>query len=81
MDIKISPFLYEDKPILDQLIQLYRYDSSEFDGHCLNAHGRYSYKYLESLMDRGLPETLHGEGRRRNCWICINHFGCSKGVH
>ncbi|MDH5164320.1 GNAT family N-acetyltransferase [Heyndrickxia oleronia] len=47
MDIKISPFQYEDKPILDQLIQLYRYDSSEFDGHCLNAHGRYSYKYLD----------------------------------
>ncbi|WCF10627.1 DinB family protein [Paenibacillus thiaminolyticus] len=29
------------------LIQLYRYDSSEFDGHALSQHGLYPYKYLD----------------------------------
>lgn len=38
---------YEDKSVLQQLIQLYRYDSSEFDGHVLTHHGVYLYKYLD----------------------------------
>ncbi|WMM23970.1 GNAT family N-acetyltransferase [Tissierella sp. MB52-C2] len=48
MNIQISIVPYEDKTILYNLIQLYRYDSSEFDGHVLNKHGFYLYKYLDS---------------------------------
>ncbi len=29
------------------MIQLYRYDSSEFDGHILNRHGLCLYKYFD----------------------------------
>ncbi|MFD2045530.1 GNAT family N-acetyltransferase [Ornithinibacillus salinisoli] len=47
MDISLSLIPYEDKAILNNLIQLYRYDSSEFDGHILNYHGLYSYKYID----------------------------------
>ncbi|WP_042149928.1 GNAT family N-acetyltransferase [Paucisalibacillus sp. EB02] len=47
MDVTISLIPYEDKVILHNLIQLYRYDSSEFDGHALTKHGLYSYKYLD----------------------------------
>ncbi|MFD1851328.1 hypothetical protein [Oceanobacillus bengalensis] len=47
MNISLSLVPYEDKMILFQLIQLYRYDSSEHDGHALNHHGLYSYKYLD----------------------------------
>ncbi|MCU9613222.1 GNAT family N-acetyltransferase [Caldibacillus lycopersici] len=47
MNVTLAPIPYEDKSILFQLIQLYRYDSSEFDGHALTAHGLYSYKYLD----------------------------------
>ncbi|WP_314591635.1 GNAT family N-acetyltransferase [Paenibacillus terrigena] len=43
----ISAIPYEDKTLLHQLIQLYRYDSSEFDGHALTSHGLYLYKYLD----------------------------------
>lgn len=39
MDIQVRLVPYEDKTILHNLIQLYRYDSSEFDGHVLNKHG------------------------------------------
>nr|WP_216855259.1 hypothetical protein [Paenibacillus alba] len=38
---------YEEKSVLYNLIQLYRYDSSEFDGHVLNHHGMYLYKYFD----------------------------------
>ncbi|MCR8630312.1 GNAT family N-acetyltransferase [Paenibacillus radicis (ex Xue et al. 2023)] len=47
MKIELSLLPYEDKTILYNLIQLYRYDSSEFDGHALNNHGFYLYKYFD----------------------------------
>lgn len=47
MDVTLSLIPYEDKSILQNLMQLYRYDSSEFDGHVLNRHGLYLYKYLD----------------------------------
>lgn len=48
MNIEISLVPYEDKTIMYNLIQLYRYDSSEFDGHVLSKHGHYLYKYLDN---------------------------------
>ncbi|PWV94533.1 putative acetyltransferase [Paenibacillus cellulosilyticus] len=45
--LEVTLIPYHDKNILSQLIQLYRYDSSEFDGHALNEHGLYMYKYLD----------------------------------
>ncbi|UVI29360.1 GNAT family N-acetyltransferase [Paenibacillus spongiae] len=47
MNIELSLIPYEDKTIVYNLMQLYRYDSSEFDGHVLNKHGLYLYKYLD----------------------------------
>ena len=47
MNIEIVLISYEEKSILYSLMQLYRYDSSEFDGHVLNNHGLYLYKYLD----------------------------------
>ncbi|WP_230200200.1 GNAT family N-acetyltransferase [Bacillus niameyensis] len=47
MEITLSLIPYEDKTILQNLMQLYRYDSSEFDGHVLTKHGLYLYKYLD----------------------------------
>ncbi|NIK75523.1 putative acetyltransferase [Paenibacillus castaneae] len=45
IDLCLVP--YEEKTVLSNLIQLYRYDSSEFDGHVLTDHGFYLYKYLD----------------------------------
>lgn len=45
--LEILQVPYEDKMILNSLIQFYRYDSSEFDGHELTNHGVYLYKYLD----------------------------------
>ncbi|MCR8644402.1 GNAT family N-acetyltransferase [Paenibacillus sp. N1-5-1-14] len=45
--IEVIPIPYEDKYVLHQLLQFYRYDSSEYDGHKLTQHGLYMYKYLD----------------------------------
>ncbi|GIP29374.1 hypothetical protein J23TS9_45040 [Paenibacillus sp. J23TS9] len=45
--LEIIKVPYEDKVVLNHLIQFYRYDSSEFDDHVLNNHGVYLYKYLD----------------------------------
>ncbi len=45
--VEINAIDYEDKHVLHNLMQLYRYDSSEFDGHELNIHGLYLYKYID----------------------------------
>lgn len=47
MNIEITLVPYEEKTVLYNLLQLYRYDSSEFDGHVLNNHGLYLYKYFD----------------------------------
>ncbi len=37
----------EEKPILRQLLELYKYDFSEFDGADVGPHGFFGYKYLD----------------------------------
>ena len=39
---------FEDKSVLQHLMQLYLYDFSEFTGEDINDHGRYEYKYLDN---------------------------------
>jgi predicted acetyltransferase len=46
IDISIAP--PSEKPIIEQMMQLYRYDMSEFDGSDLDQNGRFSYDYLDS---------------------------------
>jgi len=37
----------EEKSVLQQLLELYAYDFSEYDGADLNEHGYYGYTYLD----------------------------------
>lgn len=37
----------EEKPVLRNLMELYRYDSSEFDGADVGEHGLFTYRYLD----------------------------------
>lgn len=61
MEITVSLLPYEDKVVLANLIQLYRYDSSEFDGHALTEHGLYLYKYLDHQWTDKIPSSLYRE--------------------
>lgn len=48
MTIDVSPIPVEDKPVLRQMFELYRYDFSAFDGRDLSDHGWYDYGYLDN---------------------------------
>ncbi|HWI66622.1 MAG TPA: GNAT family N-acetyltransferase [Symbiobacteriaceae bacterium] len=51
----------DNKTIFENLMQLYQYDSSEYNGEDCNSHGRYLYTHLDHYW------TGHGqreEGRR-----------------
>ena len=37
----------EDRPVLRHLLELYRYDFSEFDDADVDAHGEFGYRYLD----------------------------------
>lgn len=48
MEVKIVKASIDQKIILRHLLELYRYDSSEFDKEDVNNHGIYGYKYLDN---------------------------------
>ena len=46
-NIKITQAILDEKPILRQLLELYEYDFSEFEGTEIGLHGFFGYKYLD----------------------------------
>jgi predicted acetyltransferase len=48
MNVEIKQIVYEDKPILQNLMELYQYDFSEFDNSDVNRYGLFGYKYLDN---------------------------------
>ncbi|RXZ76745.1 acetyltransferase [Paenibacillaceae bacterium] len=53
--IKLLEGTVSDKPVIRNLMQLYRYDTSEFNGKDPDRHGIYDYKYLDHYW------TEHGQ--------------------
>ena len=47
MKIDIMPAAIEDRPVLANLLELYRHDISEFDGREIGEHGLFGYRYLD----------------------------------
>lgn len=47
MQVTLQSALLEDEPILRNLMQLYIYDFSEFNGTDLSPYGLYAYPYLD----------------------------------
>lgn len=47
MTTTIHEAIVADKPILRNLMQLYRHDFSIYDGSDVDTHGLYDYKYLD----------------------------------
>jgi predicted acetyltransferase len=50
MDVELTAVSEMDKPVLANLIQLYVYDFSEFQGNELTSHGTFVYSYLDSYF-------------------------------
>ncbi|GIN70247.1 hypothetical protein J14TS2_07220 [Bacillus sp. J14TS2] len=47
MDVQIEKVSLEQKNVLKNLLELYKYDFSEFDPEDVNDQGLYGYKYFE----------------------------------
>lgn len=47
MKIEIIKVAREDKSVLRNMMELYLYDFSEYDGADLNEHGLYEYEYID----------------------------------
>ena len=46
-NIEVREAAFAEKPILRQLLELYEYDLSEFEGSDIGPHGFYGYRYLD----------------------------------
>ncbi|MBN2147518.1 MAG: GNAT family N-acetyltransferase [Anaerolineales bacterium] len=47
MNLTVNPATEKDRPILRNLMELYLYDFSEFDGADVGPHGLFEYPYLD----------------------------------
>ena len=47
MLVEVLDVSEEDRPVLRHLLELYRYDFSEFDDADVGAHGEFGYRYLD----------------------------------
>lgn len=46
-DVQVREATLDEKPILCQLLELYEYDFSEFEGTDVGPHGLYGYRFLD----------------------------------
>jgi len=49
-EVQLVPVREEDKSVLANLLQLYRYDFSTIRGYELTGHGTYVYRYLDAYF-------------------------------
>lgn len=47
MEFNLVAATEDDKPVLRRLVELYRYDFSEFDQADVDSYGEYGYRYLD----------------------------------
>lgn len=50
MSVELVPVAEQDKSVLANLMQLYRYDLSEIRGYDLTVHGTFTYRYLDQYF-------------------------------
>ena len=59
-EVELTPVACDDKPVLERLVQLYRYDFASIRGYELDEHGMIPYRYLDRYFD---------DPRREACFI------------
>jgi predicted acetyltransferase len=47
VELRIVDATEADRPVVRRLLELYRYDFSEFDGADVDGHGEFGYRYLD----------------------------------
>lgn len=51
MDISIEPILIEQKSVFVQMLEIYKYDFSEFSDDDINEYGYFGYKYIDNYWN------------------------------
>ena len=51
MNISIEPILIEQKSVFMQMIELYKYDFSEFSGDDINEYGYFGYPHIDDYWN------------------------------
>lgn len=75
MNIKVLPASIADKQLIQQMMELYRHDLSEFEGTDLNDRGYFGYLYLDYYWveaDR-YPFIVRVDGKLAG-FALINHY-------
>lgn len=78
--IDISIASPKEKPIIEKMMQLYRYDMTEFDGNDLDHNGRFSYDYLDSYWtdDSRSPLIIRVTGKLAG-FVLVNQHSYTGG--
>jgi predicted acetyltransferase len=65
MDIQLIKVSIQDKIVLENLLELYKYDFSEFDNEDVNDRGQYGYRYIDNYWtepDDRFPYLIKVDG-------------------
>lgn len=75
MEVEIVRVREEDKSVLANLVQFYRYDFSSRRGFDLSEHGTYTYRYLDHyfLEDARIAFFLRHEGKLAGFALVRSH--------
>lgn len=77
MKVTIEKVSFADKPVFSNLMQLYLYDSSEYDGWDITEHGFFRYGYIDHYWteDGRYPFFIRVNGRLAGCAMIRTVFG------
>ena len=75
MHIEILEVHYDQKSVLQHLLELYHYDLSEIDGDELDEFGLYGYKYLDLYWteEKRIPFFIKADGKYTG-FVLINAY-------
>jgi len=75
MEVTLRKISEEDKPVLANLIELYRYDLSLYDGSRPNRHGLFGYRWLDSYWtsNKRHPFFIMADGEIAG-FVLVNDF-------
>lgn len=77
MKVTIEKVSFSAKPVFANLMQLYLYDSSEYDGWDITEHGFFRYGYIDHYWteDGRYPFFIRVNGRLAGCAMIRTIFG------
>jgi predicted acetyltransferase len=80
--IEISPAGLSEKPVLQQMLELYQYDFSEFDAADIEPSGAYGYPYLDKYwIEPGRTPFLIRVNGNLAGFVLVARYDYISGLH